>query len=568
MRCRAFTLVILATMGLLVAASAFAQDGTLKVRVTPKTGYVLVDGRPIGQGKQSVRLAAGEHRVQVVRYGRQPFEQSVAIAAGETRTLDVKLEPAGGTVSGPWGRIRLLVSPNRAAVYLNGRTPGFLIGCVGATDHNFLGKQELLVRPGTYQLAIALDGYRTYTGSVAVGENERVEVRLNLASGSGEETIPATTMQRKAESRLAKIGSSERERTAMISMRAAVAPLSAQLAATPTSLRCGDSARLTWSSIETQRVEISGIGEVAASGEQLVTPTQNTTYTLTAAAPGGVETASASVTVDTRIRAAINLSNPSVAIETLDGKETRRGTATLSWNVDNASAVEISGLGAVAASGSRSVAPDQNTVYTLTARNACGTVETARASLGINRVDRHTPQVQLASIFFPTDYPDEGNPALGLLRSQMRIVELVAQGFRDYLKVRSEARLKLEAHADERASLEHNQALARRRGEIIRQRLAAAGIPSANLEVIAYGEEQPLQPEAVAALEQQNPSPAPKPRARDRRGNWLAYNRRVDIILSPTGQSSVRYYPHQVEDADILWRVPKPSLDAIKRASP
>ncbi|MFQ5818050.1 MAG: PEGA domain-containing protein [Terriglobia bacterium] len=546
---------------------AAGQDGTIKVKVKPKTGYVLVDGREIGQGNRSVRVAPGEHRVQVIRYGRQPFDQTVRVAAGETQSVEVTLDPVGGTVTGPWGRIRLFIQPNTAALYLNGRSPEFLIGCVGATDSNFFGKQELLVRPGTHQLAIALDGYRTYTGSVTVGENEEVRIRLTLAAGAGEEAIPAGAISTQSADYLADIGVTERERTAMIGMRAAVAPLTAQFAANPASLRCGESARLSWSTEESRQVQISGVGEVASSGEQLVTPNQTTTYTLTAAGPGGVETASAAVNVDTAIPATLTRSAPSIAIETLDGEETKRERATLSWNVENASEVQISGLGTVGARGSRQVSPDQTTTYTLRASNACGTVETATATLEVARTDLVTPEVQLASIFFPTDYPDARDPSLGLVASQVRIVELIAQGFREYLKARPNGRLRLEAHADERRSLTYNQALAQRRGELIKQRLVDAGVPAANIEIVAYGEEQPLQRETVAALEEQNPNQPPRARARQRRANWLAYNRRTDVILSPTGESSVRYYPHQAEDSGIIWRVPKPSRSLVRRAS-
>jgi len=50
-------------------------------------------------------------------------------------------------------------------------------------------------------------------------------------------------------------------------------------------------------------------------------------------------------------------------------------SATLSWNATNASSVTINqGIGAVAASGTRSVTPAATTAYTLTATNATGTV--------------------------------------------------------------------------------------------------------------------------------------------------------------------------------------------------
>ena len=43
-------LPIIATLAVLVlvlgTAPAYAQDGTLKIKVKPKSGYTLVDGRP------------------------------------------------------------------------------------------------------------------------------------------------------------------------------------------------------------------------------------------------------------------------------------------------------------------------------------------------------------------------------------------------------------------------------------------------------------------------------------------------------------------------------------------
>jgi len=50
-------------------------------------------------------------------------------------------------------------------------------------------------------------------------------------------------------------------------------------------------------------------------------------------------------------------------------------SATLSWNVTNSTSASIDqGVGSVAASGSRSMTPDKDTVYTLTASNNDGTI--------------------------------------------------------------------------------------------------------------------------------------------------------------------------------------------------
>ncbi len=562
-----FFCVALLVCALVVAAvPAYGQDGTLKVKVKPKTGYVFVDARPIGQGNQTVRLAPGTHRVNIYNYGHRPEARTVEIAAGQTARLEVTLSPTGESVPGPWGRIRISARPDRAAVLLNGKTPQFAVACTGATDFDFMVKQELLVRPGRHQVTLALDGYRTYTATVSVGENERVEIRQTLASGTGEETIPASAITTKPEERLAKLGALPKAKVGTASFRFAIAPLTAQFAAAPTQIRCGESARLSWSTTEAEKIEISGLGEVAASGEQLIAPKQTTSYNFAAAGPGGSAQQSAAVSVDAAIKASLNVSPTSIEIVTLDGEVQKRGQAQLAWGSDNADRVELTPFGTVSASGSRTLAPDQTTAYTLRATNTCGGSETLTTTLNVTRQDLVTPEVQLAAVFFSTDWPDERNPGLGLLRSQQRVVELLAKGFADYLKVRPNGRLRLEAHADERASVEHNQALAQRRGAIVKQRLVDAGIPGDNIEVIGYGEERPLEQEAVAALEEQNPNPAPRARARAKRNNWLAYNRRVDVVLvGPKGGTGVRYYPHAAEDSDILWRYPKPARRMIEQ---
>ena len=51
------------------------------------------------------------------------------------------------------------------------------------------------------------------------------------------------------------------------------------------------------------------------------------------------------------------------------------------------------------------------------------------------------------------------------------------------------------------------------------------------------------------------------------RATWLAYNRRVDIILEPTGQESAEAYPNDAPEARILWERPEPSLKAVESAS-
>jgi phospholipase C len=73
----------------------------------------------------------------------------------------------------------------------------------------------------------------------------------------------------------------------------------ASLSASPTTVDSGQATTLTWQTTNATTVTIDGgIGTVAASGTQQVTPTATTTYTLTATGAGGTQDATAMVTVN------------------------------------------------------------------------------------------------------------------------------------------------------------------------------------------------------------------------------------------------------------------------------
>ena len=60
-----------------------------------------------------------------------------------------------------------------------------------------------------------------------------------------------------------------------------------------------------------------------------------------------------------------------------------------------------------------------------------------------------------------------------------------------YLRDRSSARMTLEAHADERGSREYNTGLSERRGNAVSSSVQANGGSGGQMNVLAYGEEQP-----------------------------------------------------------------------------
>ena len=71
----------------------------------------------------------------------------------------------------------------------------------------------------------------------------------------------------------------------------------ATLSASPDSIQKGQSTTLTWQTSNATDVSIDGIGAVQASGSQSVSPSDSTTYHLTAKGAGGTQDATARVTV-------------------------------------------------------------------------------------------------------------------------------------------------------------------------------------------------------------------------------------------------------------------------------
>jgi peptidoglycan-associated lipoprotein len=70
------------------------------------------------------------------------------------------------------------------------------------------------------------------------------------------------------------------------------------LQANPTSISTGDSTTLSWTSTDATQLTISsGVGAVTAQGSTKVTPSDSTTYTITASGPGGSADSSVRVTV-------------------------------------------------------------------------------------------------------------------------------------------------------------------------------------------------------------------------------------------------------------------------------
>lgn len=174
--------------------------------------------------------------------------------------------------------------------------------------------------------------------------------------------------------------------------------------AQPANILSGESSTLSWSTQGATEVSISGVGSVAVSGNTVVSPTQTTTYTLTARGPGGETTASVTVQV-------MEGQAPRIIRFTASPLSIDQGqTSTLLWAVENATDVSITNIGAVDQVGTRDVQPQATTTYRLVARNPRGEA-TAEVTIEVKPVTPPTPPVTLtACVATPAVSARPGDP--------------------------------------------------------------------------------------------------------------------------------------------------------------
>src|SRR5262249_59152815 len=71
-----------------------ADAGTVHLALRPADASVYVDGEFRGSGRraETLRLAPGRHRLEVVRPGYRTVEREIDVRPGETTRIDVDLE--------------------------------------------------------------------------------------------------------------------------------------------------------------------------------------------------------------------------------------------------------------------------------------------------------------------------------------------------------------------------------------------------------------------------------------------------------------------------------------------
>ena len=562
-----------------VALAQNAKPGKLKMSVSPKQAYTFVDGKAIGPGNRTLKLGVGAHHVVVANYGYKFAEQEVSLDSDKTVPVDIKLEPVGEAVPGPRGRIQIEVGKlhgaTAAAVLLNGKKPLYFVGHVDEFNNDSLfWRQELVVPPGTHQVTVTRYGKELWSGPITVAADQRVIVDI---SNGKEKTKPwargsSCTTGDCVPGKLAALA--QRFKAGVASATVVVAPVSGTVSANPSKIDCNQSTQLAWVSKETVEADMSGMSPVPTSGEKTISPRQTTVYTLTASGPGGVATPSTTVEVNPLVQSSLSASPMEVTYRRIGDKIIEQGTTTLTWSSSNSDAASLDPGGSVGASGTKSITlsptqsgngpVDEQFKYTLNATNACGGSETKTVMVHLTGSVEPIPSVLLHSVFFPTAYPTKEDPTLGLVRSQQEVLTTIATEFKRRLEFDSDAKLSLGGYTDERGAVKYNDSLSELRVQRVKDFLVSQGIAAEKIDTAGYGKQKPLDKTTVSNLQTQNPNKPPDKWVRDSHTTWLAYNRRVDIVLVPTNAESEQFYPNQAADSEILWQRPKPARSTVE----
>ena len=186
---------------LLFPLAAFAQQaptanqimGELAFVATTKaekTAGVWVDGQYVGFVKElrddkKLLLLPGEHDIAVRQTGYFELTEKIVAEPAKKTIMTVRLEKnPQAQFSAVTGEIKLEVTPERAAVFVDGHFAG--------TVNQFRGAgRAMLIAPGTHHIKIDLVGYQPFETDVTLLAKQKITVKTDLAPGTVQQADPA-----------------------------------------------------------------------------------------------------------------------------------------------------------------------------------------------------------------------------------------------------------------------------------------------------------------------------------------------------------------------------------------
>jgi PEGA domain len=156
-----------------------------------KTSGVWVDDQYLGylnelKGSKKILLLPGRHEIVVRQAGYTDFAQQVLTQPGAKQVIRVTMQKDPRvqlpTVT---AAVKLSVSPNRAAVFVDG-------GFVGHVDEFDGPGQAMLIAPGKHKITISLPGYQTFETEVTLNPEQQFQLKTDLQkTGSPQDGLPS-----------------------------------------------------------------------------------------------------------------------------------------------------------------------------------------------------------------------------------------------------------------------------------------------------------------------------------------------------------------------------------------
>lgn len=186
-------IIVAAVLCIGSAAGAWAgssNDVLGEVQLKPadkleKTAGIWVDGQYLGylkelKGSKKILLLPGRHQVTARLSGHLDFETTLDLKAGEKKVVHVAMrENPDAHLPDPrdMAKIKVLVKPTRAAVFVNERYVGHVDQFRGIGD-------SLGLNPGTYRIHITLPGYLPFKTEITLARAQKYEIKTKLQKGN------------------------------------------------------------------------------------------------------------------------------------------------------------------------------------------------------------------------------------------------------------------------------------------------------------------------------------------------------------------------------------------------
>jgi len=155
-----------------------------------KTSGVWVDGQYLGylnelKGSKKILLLPGRHEIVVRQAGYQDFAQPVVTEPGTKQVIQVTMQKDPRvqlpTVT---AAVKLSVSPNRAAVFVDG-------AFVGHVDEFDGPGQAMLIAPGKHKITISLPGYQNFETEVTLVPDQQFQLKTDLQKAGSPSGVPS-----------------------------------------------------------------------------------------------------------------------------------------------------------------------------------------------------------------------------------------------------------------------------------------------------------------------------------------------------------------------------------------